>query len=105
MLRASGSMKSYSMSPLMAPPVPSGRAVQLLQVALGPLLQQGVQGLHLDPLRALGALHLSAGLPQPLLDTCSLGLEDLFQPLVDVLHHRVHVVLLKLVLPSVPQLL
>ena len=102
---ASGSMKSYSMSPLMAPPVPSGRLSSFSKLRWARCSSREFRD-SIWTRSGPSARSISRrGLPQPLLDTCSLGLEDLFQPLVDVLHHRVHVVLLKLVLPSVPQLL
>ena len=82
-----------------------GQLVQLFPVALGPLLQQLVQAFLLGTLVLAGVLHLLLGFFQAPLDALSFCPNDVFQAFLEVVHHRVHIVLLQLLAPPVLQLL
>ena len=82
-----------------------GQVVQLLTVMLGALFQQVVQAFLLGTVFAPVALNLFFGFVQPPLNAFPLGPNDVFQPFFEVVHHRIHVVLLQLLAALVLQLL
>ena len=81
-----------------------GEVVQLVQIALGPLAEQSVQGALLLLAFHIIRFGLAVGLVQPTLDALPLGAEDFFHPLLEVVHHRVQVALLELLAALLPQL-
>ncbi|CAI8046942.1 hypothetical protein GBAR_LOCUS25957 [Geodia barretti] len=81
------------------------QVVQLVQVSVGPLLQQVEQRLLLLLLVLRCPVHLLTRLVQPVLDAATLGVDNFLQPLLQVVHHRVHVVLLHLLTAPFLQLL
>ena len=81
-----------------------GQVVQLFQVAVGPLLQQVVEGLLLGAFRFGGGVGLLAGVVQAVLDALPFGVDDVVQALFQVVQHRVHIVLLHLLAAAVFEL-
>ena len=82
-----------------------GKVVQLLQVAIGPLVQQVEQGLLLSSLLFGGLFHLLPGVFEPVLNAPTLGVDNVIKAFLQVVEHRVHVVLLHLLATAVLELL
>ena len=79
--------------------------VELFQVAVGPLLQEVVESLLLASLVLGSALHLLASLFKPVLNAAPFGVDDVLKAFLEVVQHRVHVVLLHLLAAAVLELL
>ena len=82
-----------------------GQVVQLVQVALGALMQQAVQGALLLLALHVRRFRLGRRVVQPLLDAGALGTEDVVQPFLEVVHHGVQVALLQLLAALLLELL
>ena len=82
-----------------------GQVVQLFPVAVGPLLQQVVETFRQRRVRFRGLRRRLPGFDQAAVNALPLRPDNFLQPFLEVVHHRVHVVLLQLLAAAVFQLL
>ena len=80
-----------------------GQVVQLFAVPVRPLLKQVQQVLLHGPVFVRRLADLFSGLVHPPVDALPLGAQDFVKPLLQVVHHRIHVVLLQLLTTPVPK--